>query len=96
MLDVIGGDVQTRSIGVVRPGSTLVTIANPPTVQPADGRAVFFVVEADRAQLAEIAERVRAGRLRTIIGKVVSLADAPAAFDSTERVPGKTIVRVVE
>jgi NADPH:quinone reductase-like Zn-dependent oxidoreductase len=96
VLDVIGGEIGTRSIGVVRAGGTLVTIANPPTVQPADGRAIFFVVEADRAQLVDLAERVRAGRLRTIIEQVASLADAPAAFNSTERVRGKTIIRVVE
>jgi NADPH:quinone reductase-like Zn-dependent oxidoreductase len=96
VLDVIGGDIGTRSIAVVRAGGTLVTIANPPTVQPDDGRAIFFVVESDRAQLVEIAQRARSGRLRTIIGRVASLADAPAALNVTERVPGKTIIRVVE
>lgn len=96
VFDVIGGDIQTRSIGLVRAGGTLVSIANPPTMQPADGRAIFFVVEANRSQLVDIAQRVRAGRLRTTIGRVVSLADAPAAFNSTERVAGKTIIQVVE
>jgi NADPH:quinone reductase-like Zn-dependent oxidoreductase len=37
---------------------------------------------------------VRAGRLRTVIGKVASLDDAEAAFNPSERVKGKTIVQV--
>jgi NADPH:quinone reductase-like Zn-dependent oxidoreductase len=48
VLDVIGGEVLERSSALVRPGGTLVTIAEPPAVQPDDGRAVFFVVEPDR------------------------------------------------
>jgi hypothetical protein len=40
-------------------GGVVVTIAMPPTVQPEGGRAVFFVVEPDRAQLSELVKRVR-------------------------------------
>ena len=60
VLDVLGGDVLQRSVALVRAGGTLVTIAEPPPIQPADGRAVFFVVEPDRSQLATIAQRLRA------------------------------------
>ena len=62
--------------------------------RPANGLAVDFVVEADRAQLSEIAQRVRDGRLRTNIGTVAALDDAVAAFNPTERIKGKTIIRV--
>jgi NADPH:quinone reductase-like Zn-dependent oxidoreductase len=58
VFDVIGGDVLGRSAAVVRAGGTLVTIATPPEVQPRDGRAVFFVVEPDRARLADLARRL--------------------------------------
>jgi hypothetical protein len=37
---------------------------------------------------------VRDGRLRTHIGTVATLGDAVAAFNSRERHPGKTIIRV--
>ncbi|MFE5291707.1 NADP-dependent oxidoreductase [Isoptericola sp. NPDC056618] len=94
VFDVIGGDVAIRSAALVRGGGTLVTIAGPPGARPADGRAVFFVVEPDREQLAGLARRVREGRLRTVIGTVVPLAEAPAAFAAPRRAPGKTIVRV--
>jgi NADPH:quinone reductase-like Zn-dependent oxidoreductase len=52
-----------------------------------DGLAVDFVVESDRAQLSEIVQRVRDGRLRTNIGNVSTLDDAVAAFNQTANTP---------
>lgn len=94
VFDVIGGDIQKRSAALIRSGGTLVTVVGPTDVRPADGLAVDFVVEADRAQLSEIVQRVRDGRLRPNVGKVASLDDAVAVFNASERHAGKTIVRV--
>jgi NADPH:quinone reductase-like Zn-dependent oxidoreductase len=94
VFDVIGGDVGKRSTDLIRAGGMLVTIAGPPEARPVDGLAVDFVVEADRAQLVEVVQRVRDGRLRTNIGNVATLDDAVAAFNPTERIKGKTIIRV--
>ncbi|MFL6773908.1 MAG: NADP-dependent oxidoreductase [Sphingomicrobium sp.] len=94
VFDLIGGDVGKRSARLVRAGGTLVSIVGPSEARPADGLAVDFVVEADRAQLSEIVQRLQDGRLRARIGTVASLDDAAAAFNSTERRPGKTIIRV--
>jgi NADPH:quinone reductase-like Zn-dependent oxidoreductase len=94
VFDVIGGDVQRRSAGLIKPGGTLVSVVGPVEARPADGLAVDFVVEADRTQLGEIVQRVRDGRLRTNIGTTVSLNDAVAALNPTERLTGKTIIRV--
>jgi NADPH:quinone reductase-like Zn-dependent oxidoreductase len=94
VFDVIGGDVGKQSAGLIRPGGTLVSVVGPVEVRPADGRAIDFVVESDRAQLSEIVQRVRDGRLRTNIGKVSALSDAVAAFNTTERRKGKMIIRV--
>ncbi|HKA70180.1 MAG TPA: NADP-dependent oxidoreductase, partial [Xanthobacteraceae bacterium] len=66
----------------------------PTEARPADGLAVDFVVESDRAQLSEIVQRVRDGRLRTNIGNVSALDHAVATFNATERRKGKTIIRV--
>ncbi|MER6226095.1 NADP-dependent oxidoreductase [Streptomyces sp. 900105755] len=96
VFDVIGGEILDRSTALVRPGGTLVTIAHPVTVHPADGRAVFFVVEPDRARLADLAARVRDGRLRPVVGAVRPLAEAVAAFTPGKRTPGRTIIRVAE
>jgi NADPH:quinone reductase-like Zn-dependent oxidoreductase len=94
VFDLIGGDIGKRSARLVRAGGTLVSIVGPPAARPADGVAVDFVVEADRAQLGEIVRRVQDGRLRTNIGTVASFADAVAALNPTGRIKGKTIVRV--
>jgi NADPH:quinone reductase-like Zn-dependent oxidoreductase len=94
VLDGIGGDIGKRSAGLVRAGGTLVSIVGPTEARPADGLAVDFVVESDRAQLSEIVQRVRDGRLRTNIGNVSTLNDAVAALNPTERRKGKTIIRV--
>ncbi len=59
-------------------------------------RAIFFVVEADRSRLTELAQRMRDGRLTPIVGEVRPLADAPAMFAPDRRIPGKTIIRVAE
>ena len=97
VLDVIGGDILKRSIGLVRAGGTLVTTIEPPTIQPENGRAIFFVVEADRSQLAELAQRLRDGRLTSNVGAVRPLAEAPAAFGpNAPRVSAKTIIQVTE
>jgi NADPH:quinone reductase-like Zn-dependent oxidoreductase len=94
VFDVIGGDIAKRSAGVIRAGGTLVTIAGPTEARPADGLTIDFVVLPDRAQLSEIVQRVRDGRLRPHIGNVSALDDAVAAFNPTKRITGKTIIRV--
>jgi NADPH:quinone reductase-like Zn-dependent oxidoreductase len=94
VFDVIGGDIGKRSARLIRPEGTLVSIVGASEARPVDGLAIDFVVEPDRAQLSEIVQRVRDGRLRTNIGTVALLEDAVAAFNSTERRAGKTVIRV--
>src|ERR687883_135492 len=90
VFDVIGGDIGRGSAGRFRAGGTLVSAVGPPERRPADGLAIDFVVESDRAQLGEVVRRVRDGRLRTNIGKVATLDEAVAALNPTERRTGKT------
>jgi len=92
--DVIGGDIGKRSAGLIRAGGTLVSIVGPVEARPADGLAIDFVVESNRAQLDEIVQRVRDGRLLTNIGNISTLDSAIATFNSTERRTGKTIIRI--
>src|SRR5215510_8526246 len=94
VFDALGGDVAKRSGGVIRAGGTLVTIAGPTEARPSGGLTIDFIVVPDRAQLSELVQRVRDGRLRTNIGNVAGLDDAVAAFNPTERIKGKTIIRV--
>jgi NADPH:quinone reductase-like Zn-dependent oxidoreductase len=94
VFDVIGGDIGKRSARLIRAGGTLVSIVGPAEARPDAGLAVDFVVESDRAQLSEIVQRVRDGRLRTNIGGISALDDAVATFNSTVRRAGKTVIRV--
>jgi NADPH:quinone reductase-like Zn-dependent oxidoreductase len=93
VFDLIGGEIGRRSARLVRQGGTVVSIVGPVEDAPAGVTAIDFVVEADRAQLNEIVQRVRDGRLKTNIGTVAALEDAVATFNSTERKPGKTIIQ---
>jgi NADPH:quinone reductase-like Zn-dependent oxidoreductase len=92
VLDVIGGEIRDRSTALLRPGGTLVTVADPPTIHPRDVRAIFFVVEPNREQLAQLAARLHDGRLTPLVTDVRDLAAAPAAF--AERTRGRTIIAV--
>src|SRR5438270_816775 len=65
VFDVIGGDIGKRSAGLIRAGGTLVTVTGPTEARPGDGLTIDFVVVPDRAQLSELVQRVRVGRLRT-------------------------------
>ena len=96
VFDVIGGEILDRSAALVRAGGTLVTIARVPTVQPKDGRAIFFVVEPDRSRLVDLAQRLRDGRIKPIVGAIRPLADAPLAFAPDRRTPGKTIIQITQ
>lgn len=94
VFDVLGGDIQKRSVSVIRPGGTLVTITGPTEARPTGGLTIDFVVVPDRSQLIELAQCLREGRLRTNIGNIAALDDAIAAFNPTNPTKGKTIIRV--
>ncbi len=96
VFDVIGGDV-SEAVRTADPGrrNACDMPSDRPDVRPVDGLVVDFVVEADRGQLSEIVQARPGRRLRTNIGKISSLDDAIATFNSTERRAGKTVIRVL-
>ena len=96
VFDVFGGQILYRSATLVRSGGALVSVAEPPRIPPDNGRAVFFVVEADRAGLVALEERLRDGRLRPLVGATYPLEEAPAAFDPTNRSSGKATIRLID
>jgi hypothetical protein len=62
-----------------------VTIAGPTEARPGDGLAIDFVLVSDRAQLSQIVQRVRDGRLQTNIGNIATLDNAVAAANAPSR-----------
>jgi NADPH:quinone reductase-like Zn-dependent oxidoreductase len=94
VFDVLGGDIAKRSLAVIAAGGRFVGITGWNEEQAKGVTNIDFVVEADRWQLSEIVQRFREGRLKTNKGSVVSLDDAIATYNSTDKAKGKTIVRV--
>lgn len=92
VFDIFGGDIATQSAALIRNGGKLITIAGPTGARPANGTTIDFVVEANPAQLKEVVQRFREGKLKTSIGQVANLDDAVAALN--KRSKGKTIIRV--
>lgn len=92
VFDVIGGEILDRSTALLRPGGTLVTVAEPPRVQPSGGRSIFFVVEPNRDQSTELATRLRDGRLTPQITAVRDLATTPTVF--TDHMRGRFISKL--
>jgi NADPH:quinone reductase-like Zn-dependent oxidoreductase len=94
--DIIGGDVLTRSMAIVKPGGAVVSVMAPCATDRQDIRTVSFVRDANGAQLRDIARLVDEGTLRPQVGAVYPLADVREAFmaKSTEHIPGKVVLTV--
>ena len=96
VLDTVGDDLLVRSLRVLRPGGIALTIAaSAERTEDARLREAFFIVTADAGTLAEITQLIDDGTLRVLVGTVLPLAEARAAYERRgARVPGKTVVRV--
>jgi NADPH:quinone reductase-like Zn-dependent oxidoreductase len=58
-------------------------------------KEAFFIVEANRQQLMEIAQLIDAGVLRPIVSEVLRLGAAAKAYFPTKKAnPGKTVLRL--
>jgi NADPH:quinone reductase-like Zn-dependent oxidoreductase len=93
VFDTVGGDVLTRSASAVAPGGTIVSIVEAPHVRPGT-RGVFFVVEPDRAGLAELTRRIDDGDVKAVVGQSCALDDARDLILRKERgeVTGKIVI----
>ena len=99
VVDTVGGAVLDRSYSLLREGGRLVTLGAPPDQELArkhNIHAMFFVVEQDPRELADLAEMTDTGRLRTVVSQTFPLAEGRRAFQSGghPRPPGKTVLIV--
>jgi NADPH:quinone reductase-like Zn-dependent oxidoreductase len=100
VLDTVGGETLARSWDALKPGGTLISIVAPPSQEQAAARGVrgvFFIVEPNRAQLAEIGRLIEAGQLRPVVAGVYPLARAREAYARAQagHMRGKIVLRVV-
>ncbi|MEV7796004.1 NADP-dependent oxidoreductase [Streptomyces sp. NPDC087512] len=102
VLDTIGGETSLRSLRVLRPGGIVVSIlpvGSDEFYEEAERlgvRAVRMLVDADRADLQEIADLIESGALRPAIERTFPLAEAAEAHRLGEsgRTTGKLVLVV--
>lgn len=102
VLDPMSGDTRSRSLDVLRPGGTLVSLLPPsdpdePAKAAARGvRVETLLVEADHAGMNAIAALAASGALRPHIEAVFPLAEAAKAHSlgETDRTTGKLVLTV--
>jgi NADPH:quinone reductase-like Zn-dependent oxidoreductase len=96
VVDGAGGDLAARSWAVLSPEGSIVSVAAMDiTAQAPPGRRGTFVrMQGDPARLQSLATDVAAGRLRTTIADVISLAELATVITggSPRRAPGKVVV----
>jgi NADPH:quinone reductase-like Zn-dependent oxidoreductase len=88
VFDLVGGEVQMRSFGVLRPGGKLISAVSKPDQDRAKQHgitAAFFLVDVTTERLRTIAELIDGGELKTCVGAVLPLADARDAHMMLER-----------
>jgi NADPH:quinone reductase-like Zn-dependent oxidoreductase len=82
VIDLVGGETQTRSFQVLRHGGKLISAVSQPDQDIAQRHGVeaaFFLVNVTSRHLAQMAALLDGGELRTHIGAVLPLAEASEA-----------------
>ncbi len=97
--DPLSGEYSARSLSVLRPGGTLVSLLPFSEEIPAEAarrgvRAELMLVEADHQGMTSLAALVTAGKLRPVIAATFPLADAAKAHELGEsrHVAGKLVL----
>ena len=96
VFDMVGGEVLARSPALLKPGGALVSVVSlEPPADRDDIRKVFFIQEASRAQLTELARLVDEGHLRPQVGGVYPLAQAAQAYSAKAAggIPGRIVLQ---
>jgi NADPH:quinone reductase-like Zn-dependent oxidoreductase len=92
VLDTVGGDIQQRSLGVLKPDGILVSVVSavPEASQRRYGvRAAYFYVDVTTARLNQITELFDSGKLVTDVGTVLPLEEARIAHEMLGGAPHK-------
>jgi NADPH2:quinone reductase len=99
VLDTVGGEMLTRSVGTLRDGGRLVSINQPPQDEHFQQRGIkaqYVFVRPGRKQLAELAQLFEAGQLSVNVHEQFSLKDAARAQSLLEQghVRGKVAINL--
>jgi NADPH:quinone reductase-like Zn-dependent oxidoreductase len=101
VIDLVGGETQTKSFAVLKRGGKLVSAVSKPDQEVAASFGVsasFFLVAVNTRELNEIAESVDDGSLKTKVGTVLPLTEAIRAHEmlegTREHAKGKIVLKV--
>ena len=99
VFDTVGGDVQERSVDVLKPGGRLVSIiafAKEAELRAKGADCRYVFVRPDGKQLAKLAKMADAGRLKVHLAAVLPLEEAAQAHEMLEsrRTVGKIVLKV--
>ncbi len=99
VFDTVGGETNTKSYAVLKPGGALVSMvakADEALVKAGDIRYTQQSSKATPERLVKIAELVDAGKLKANVDKVFSLDEAAAALEylKTNHPRGKVVIQV--
>jgi NADPH:quinone reductase-like Zn-dependent oxidoreductase len=99
VFDTVGGDVQDKSWGVLKPGGMLVSITDRPSEDRAKAegkRAGFVFIDPNAAILTKLAGMVDLGQVRPLIAAEYGLDAVAKAQDHSEtgRATGKIVIYV--
>jgi NADPH:quinone reductase-like Zn-dependent oxidoreductase len=101
VVDLVGGETQTRSFAVLKRGGVLTSAVSSPNAALATElgvKANFFLVAVNTADLTRLAELIDAGQLQTNVGTILPLAGARDAHEMLEGLRphprGKIVLKV--
>jgi NADPH:quinone reductase-like Zn-dependent oxidoreductase len=102
VLDAIGGDMVDRSLEVIKPGGTLISIPSglsETITEKAKAKGIngyFILVASDGGDMQRLAELLANGRLKAHVSKVFAFGEMAAAHEqiASGRTVGKVAIKV--
>jgi NADPH:quinone reductase-like Zn-dependent oxidoreductase len=99
VLDTLGFDVAARSLGVIKPGGTIVGIVTPAPMDAAAARQVtskFFGAEPRRDHLEKLAQHIDAGHAKPHVSRTLPFGQIHDGLHLSQQqhVRGKIVVRL--
>lgn len=100
VLDTLGGDVQKKSLQVLKEGGRLITTLRPDSQEEAKAKNIHletFTAKAHPDQLQQIAQLIDLGKIQPVIEKIMNLEDAAEAQELSRQghSRGKIVLRVI-
>ncbi|MFS1511072.1 NADP-dependent oxidoreductase [Chengkuizengella sp. SCS-71B] len=101
VLDTLGGDIQEKSLKVLKDGGTLVALNQPPAEnfgKEKNIKASFIFMQPNGEQLKEIGELIEANKIKPIIAEQFSLSEQGIRnaheLSESKRAKGKIVIKI--